>query len=92
MKRKPQILIFLLFLILAFILGFRSGQQTEKTNEAIDYVLSITPTPKPPSPTPVKYSEYKSKKWGLEFTFPSGLAVKESTNSPKIIFEMPGNP
>jgi hypothetical protein len=88
MERKPYILLFILITILAFILGFRIGQKTEKTNEAIDYVLSITPTPKPPTPTPVKYLEMKSKRWGLNLIYPSNLKVKESTNTPEIKFEI----
>jgi hypothetical protein len=88
MKRNPYLLLFILLIVLTFILGFRSGQKTEKTNEAIDYVLSITPTPKPPTPTPIKYKQSKSKKWGIDFTYPSNLTIKESTNTPEVKFEL----
>lgn len=87
MKRNPYLLIFILITILVYILGFRYGQSTEKTNEAIDYILSITPTPRPPTPTPVKYSESTSKRWGIKFQYPSNLVIKESTNTPEIKFE-----
>jgi len=88
MKKASYIFIFLLVLALVYILGFRSGQKVEKTNKVIDYVLSITPTSAPPTPTPISYKEYKSKKWGLRFTYPSNLEVKESTNTPVILFEI----
>jgi len=86
MKQKPLIFLFILILILSFILGVRYGQRIEKTNKAIDFVLSITPTKVPPTPTSISYKEYKSKKWGLNFTFPSNLEVKESTTTPEILF------
>ena len=87
MQRKPYLLFFLLLTVLSFILGFRAGQKTEKTNEVVDYVLSITPAPKLVSPTPAKLKEYKSKRWGIDFKFPSNLSINESTNTPEIIFE-----
>lgn len=91
MRKAPLIFIFVLALVLIFIIGFRSGQQVEKTNEAIDFVLSITPSPTSlpsPSPTPVKYQDYKSKRWGLKFTYPEGLEVKEDATSPAVLFKM----
>jgi len=33
------------------------------------------------------YIEYKSKKWGLKFTYPADLEVKESSKAPEILFE-----
>jgi hypothetical protein len=84
---KPIFFLFALIIILAFILGVRYGQRVEKNNETIDYLLSITPT-KAPTPTPLlKYKEYKSKKWGLKFTLPENLEVKEDATSPAIIFK-----
>lgn len=58
MKTKPYLLIIILCLVLFFIIGFRAGQRTEKTNKVVDYVLSITPyptyTPFPTIPLPTK--------------------------------------
>lgn len=88
MKRYPNLLIYLLVLVLIFIAAFRMGQKTEKTNKVIDYVLSITPTPRPPTPTPVKYKETKSKRWGINFTYPSNLIIKESSKAAEIRFEI----
>jgi hypothetical protein len=52
----------------------------------VDYILKITPTKTVPSPTPVKYIDYKSKKWGIKFTFPSNLEIKEDATAPAILF------
>ena len=88
MKPKSIIFVALLFVILAFILGVRYGQRVEKANKAIDYLQSL-PTPTAPIiSTPITYREYKSKKYGLKFTYPSNLEIKESTNSPEILLEM----
>ena len=88
MKNKPYLLLIVLTIVLAFILGVRYGQRVEKTNKTIDYLLTITPTPRQPTPTPAKYKEYKSKRWGLKFTLPENLAVKEDATSPAIMFEL----
>ena len=88
MKQKSIFFLFILILVLAFILGVRYGQKIEKTNKIVDYVLSITPTKIPPTPTPISYKEYKSKKWGLKFIFPAGLEIKESSKTPEILFEI----
>ena len=87
MKLKSYIFIIVLIIILAFILGVRYGQKVEKNNKVVDYILKITPTIPVPSPTPIKYINYKSKKWGLRFTFPAGLEVKEDATAPAILFE-----
>jgi len=89
MKPKSIVLVALLFVVLSFILGVRYGQKVEKTNKVVDFVLSITPTPRPPTPTPITYQEYKSRKWGLKFTYPAGLEVKESSKTPEIFFVLP---
>ena len=87
MKTKSYIFLFILLLILFFILGIRYGQKVEKNNKAVDYLLSL-PTPTTPiSPTPITYKEYKSKKWGLKFTYPANLEVKESSKTPEIFFK-----
>ena len=88
MKSKSVILLTVLIVILAFIIGFRYGQKVEKTNKIVNFILSITPTNIPPSPTPISYKEYKSKKWGLKFTYPTNLEVKESSKTPEVLFEL----
>lgn len=55
MKKTPYIFITALIVILFFLIGFRIGQRTEKTNKTIDYILSITPYPTyTPYPSPTK--------------------------------------
>ena len=88
MKTKSYIFLFILLLILFFILGVRYGQKVEKNNKVVDYILSITPTKVPPTPTPISYKEYKSKKWGLKFTYPDNLQVVESSKSAEILLEI----
>ncbi len=88
MKKTPYVFLFTLLIVLVFLVGFRSGQKVEKSNKTINYLLSITPTKIPPSPTPMIYTEYKSKKWGLKFTYPNNLEIKESTTSSEISFEV----
>lgn len=87
MKNRPYFFLFTLLLILFFILGVRYGQQVEKNNKIVDYLLKL-PTPTLPiSPTPPVYTEYKSKKWGLKFIYPDNLKIKESTNTPEIFIK-----
>jgi len=85
---KPYLFLLTLFIVLVFIVGVRYGQYVEKTNKIINYTLSITPT-KPPTPTPTwVFEEYKSKKWGVKFSYPSFLEIKEATNETKIIIDL----
>jgi len=87
-KPGPYILLISLSLILIFILGIRYGQSIEKTNKKVDFMLSIVPTQIPPTPTPISYQEYKSKKSGIKYTFPTDLEMLESTNSASVSFQL----
>jgi len=88
-KTSPYIFLAILVGVLLFILGTRYGQQVEKTNKTIDYLISIPPTKAPQAtPTPWKTENYKSKKWGLRFYFPSFLKVKEDPTSSAIYIEL----
>lgn len=87
MKIKPYLFLFFLVVLLTFILGVRYGQRVEKNNKVVDYLLKIpTPTIKI-SPTPPIYKEYKSKKWGLIFTYPANLEIKEDASMPAILLK-----
>lgn len=88
MKLKSYFFLIFLIIILVFILGVRYGQGVEKNNKVVDYILKITPTIPAPSPIPIKYVDYKSKKWGLKFTYPDNLEVKESSKTPEVLFEI----
>jgi hypothetical protein len=85
---KPMLFIFFLILVLFFILGVRYGQKVEKNNKVVDYILKVTPTKTIPSPTPIKYVDYKSKKWGVKFTYPSNLEIKEDATSPAVMINV----
>ena len=87
MKLRSYIFISFLIVVLFFILGVRYGQNVEKNNKVINYLLSITPTKPPPTPTPIVYQEYKSKRWGLKFTYPAGLEIKEDATAPAILID-----
>jgi hypothetical protein len=87
MKIKPYLFLFFLVVLLTFILGVRYGQKVEKNNKTIDYLLKLPAPTAPVTPTPVSYTEYKSKKWGLKFTYPANLKIKESTNTPEIFIK-----
>jgi len=86
MKPKSYLFLFFLGLIVVFILGVRYGQQVEKTNKVINYVLSITPT-KILSPTPFKYATSESKIWKIKFTYPSFLKIKEDPTKSAVLIE-----
>lgn len=88
MKIKSYIFLFVLLVILFFILGVRYGQKVEKNNKVVDYLLNLPIPTAQISPTPITYKEYRSKKWGLKFTYPANLEVKESTESPEILLEI----
>lgn len=82
MKLKPYLFLFFLLTILVFILGVRYGQRIEKNNKIVDYLLKVTPTKIPPTPTPVKYLKYKN------ITYPAGLEVVVDTTSSAILFNV----
>lgn len=82
-KRGPFILLLVLSLILIFIFGVRYGQRVEKTNKAINYLLSLPPT-KPPEPTqkPLSFQTYINKDCAVQFLYPVTVnLVKNSTFS-----------
>lgn len=73
-------MVMVLVIVLVFIVGVRYGQSVEKTNEKISYFLSITPTQKPTS-IPLEYKTYKHPSCGIQFTYPSVLRIKETSQS-----------
>lgn len=89
MSRKitPYVFLGLLAIVLFFILGVRYGQQVEKTNEVIDFMATLAPSPKATSiPTatqaPLSFSPYKHLGCGIELVRPSLVSIgKEGTDS-----------
>ncbi len=89
MKLKSYLVLFILTLLLFFVLGVRYGQKVEKTNKAINYILSITPTKTPPpTPTPYEYIIQKSKKYGIKYDVPSFLDIFEDPTSSAVYFKV----
>lgn len=70
----------LLAIVLFFILGVRYGQNIEKANKVISFVLSITPTQKP-TPVPIAFVEYKHATCGAQFLYPNTLAKENETST-----------
>lgn len=81
MKAKPYIFLLVLVAILIFILGTRYGQNVEKTNKTINYLISLPPTKPPPKIKPLDYLTYKSTTCGISFIYPNNLIYKERTNA-----------
>lgn len=87
MKLKSYIFLIVLVVVLVFIVGVRYGQSIEKSNKTVEKLLSVTPT-QTPAPTPtITYADYKSKKWGITFTYPSNLEVKENASKSAVLFK-----
>lgn len=78
-KPGPWILIITIVVVLVFILGIRYGQQVEKTNKTISYVLSIAPTQKP-TDVPLNFKTFVSKICGISFLYPSTLKAENATS------------
>ncbi len=93
MKKAPYILLLALFVILIFIVGVRYGQRVERANKSIDYVLSLTPTLSPTTPTPqvVTYDTYSHQGCRVSFLYSSVLQLERQTAT-AALFTMSGSP
>lgn len=83
-KKGPWIVLLILFLILIFVVGVRYGQQVEKANKVIDFVISLTPSPptQTPTPAPIEYKTYIGKQCATQFLYPSYIKlIKEASDS-----------
>ncbi|MFA9288292.1 MAG: hypothetical protein ACEQSA_00225 [Weeksellaceae bacterium] len=77
-KRLPYIFLTILFIIICFIAGVQYGKNVEKTNKAIKYILSITPSPQltvTPAPS-ITYNEILLDGCAISFTLPSDYDQK----------------
>lgn len=89
-RLTPYIAFGIMLIILFFILGVRYGQQVEKTNKTINYLISrFPPSPlspsSPPSP-PLNFLSYDHKGCGIKFIYPSSLKKqKESSLSAEFV-------
>ena len=85
LKKSSIIFLLTLFIILVFILGVRHGQNVEKTNKIINYLISIPPSPTlQPTQTTLAFKTYKHEGCKIQFLYPSFLEkVKNSSESAK---------
>jgi hypothetical protein len=80
--KKSIIFLLVLGFVLIFILGVRYGQRVEKTNKAVNFMLSLPPTKSPPPTTPpLEFKTYISKDCGISFLYPNIMTVKKETSS-----------
>lgn len=86
---KPFLFIAFLVAVLMFIMGFRSGQNVEKRNKEIDFIISLTPAPTKtptatPSPRPVAFKTYIHKECAVQIVIPALFKkTGETSNSAK---------
>ncbi len=85
-RSKPFFFIATLIVVLMFLVGFRSGQQVEKRNKEIDFIISLTP-PATATPTvtptmpPLTFKTYLHKGCGSQFLIPNTLTKTEETSN-----------
>ena len=71
MKKTSIIFLLILIVILVFIIGVRRGQQVEKTNKIINYLISLPPSQTPqPTQKPLEFKTYKNNVCGIQFLYP----------------------
>jgi hypothetical protein len=82
-KSIPYLFLAFLLAILLFILGVRYGQQVEKVNKTISYLISQAPSPTlAPTLPPLGFSTYTNASCGASFLIPNLVEkTKESTQS-----------
>lgn len=87
LKKSPLIFIIILVIVLAFIIGVRRGQQVEKKNKVIDFLISIPPSPTiQPTRIPLEFKTYQHDGCKLQFLYPNYLE-KAQTSSQSAKFE-----
>jgi len=82
-KSLPYFFLAFLFVVLVFILGVRYGQQVEKVNKNVSYLMSLPPSPTiAPTAPPLAFSEYAHEGCKVSFLIPNELEkTTESTSS-----------
>ena len=87
LKKSSIIFLLILFIILVFILGVRRGQQVEKTNKVINYLISIPPSATlQPTQSKLEFQTYKHNDCKLQFLHTSYL-IKQNVSSTSAEFE-----
>jgi len=82
----PYIFLGILLTVFVFILGLRYGQKVEKTNKAINYLISLPPTKSVPTNIPLEFKTYENKDCHIRFLYPSELIIKNvGSNSAELV-------
>lgn len=77
-KRAPSIFLGILVIILFFILGFRSGQEVEKTDKKIAVLLSTAPTATAaPTAMPLSFATVAPTGCGISLLYPGSLTLSQ---------------
>ena len=84
-KIAPYVFLSVLLLILVFIAGLRYGQQVEKSNKIIDYLISLPPTKIPPSPTTLEFKTFSHPGCGVSFLFPNQYRLISQSSSSALL-------
>lgn len=80
-KLAPYVFLIVLVVVLFFILGFRSGQQVEKTNKIITALISIAPTTTlAPTPPLLTLEKFESPGCKLSFLYPNYFTVQRESS------------
>jgi len=80
-KTTPYFFLGFLLLVLFFIVGVRYGQQVERTNKLMSYLVSMAPSAtRAPSTVPLAFKTYKHSPCGVQFLLPTSFTtVKEGS-------------
>lgn len=87
-KRAPYYFLMILLLILCFVIGLRWGQNIEKTNKIINYMVSIPPSATAaPTQIPLGFKTYEHEGCGLRFVIPNTSQVQNEASNGAILQE-----
>ncbi len=88
-KYAPNILLLALILITTFLFGVKYGQKVEKFDKYLQFILSLTPTPKQEQ-TNNKTYKFKILQWkecGLKFVYPESFEIKKNSRTLELTFQ-----
>lgn len=87
-----MLLLMTLVIVLVFIGGVRYGGNVEKVNKNINYLISLTPPVKSPTPSPtpisLKYKTFNHRQCSVSFLYPDVFKVsKETSQSAQLSYD-----
>ena len=81
-KSLPYFFLAFLLAILLFILGVRYGQQVEKVNKTVSYLISLPPSPTiAPTNAPLAFADYSHPGCQISFLLPNELTKTTESSS-----------